>query len=36
MEITDPKIDFSILDKLTYTDLNELQLKGNKLNSFFF
>ncbi|CAD8109424.1 unnamed protein product [Paramecium primaurelia] len=36
MEITDPKTDFTNLDKLIYADLNELQLQGNKLNSFFF
>ncbi|CAD8155827.1 unnamed protein product [Paramecium octaurelia] len=36
MEITDPKADFSNLDRLIYADLNELQLHGEKLNSFFF
>lgn len=36
MEITDSKADFSNLDKLIYSDLNELSLLGNKLNSFFF
>ncbi|CAD8062356.1 unnamed protein product [Paramecium sonneborni] len=36
MEIIDQKQDFSNLDKLTYIDLNELQLQGNKIKSFFF
>ncbi|CAK76255.1 unnamed protein product (macronuclear) [Paramecium tetraurelia] len=36
MEITDPKADFFNLDRPNYEDLNELQLHGEKLKSFFF
>ncbi|CAD8159696.1 unnamed protein product [Paramecium octaurelia] len=36
VEIVDQRSEFSNLDKLIYDDLNELQLHGNKIQSYFF